>query len=78
MSNKIIKLKDGSDYLYPYANFMAIDTSNVIASNPSSPYTAVQDCFARGYMDGGYININGTQVFYGGGEWHSYNCYSTC
>lgn len=49
MANKIVKLKDGSDYLYPYADMCGMDKSNQIASGTLSQnqtYTATQDCFA--------------------------------
>ena len=59
MANQVVKLKDGDNYLYPYANFMGIDTSNILKSfgakvNPSTTYVATQDSILMGEA------VNGT------------------
>ena len=61
MANQIVKLKDGDNYLYPYANFMGIDFSNVIATVAiGTKYTATQDCIVSFYI----TNRSGEKVLY--------------
>lgn len=51
MANQVVKLKDGDNYLYPYANFMGIDFSNIIATvTLSTEYTATQDCIVSFFI----------------------------
>lgn len=53
MANQVVKLKDGDNYLYPYANFMGIDFSNIITSFKTksyntTTYVATEDCILFG------------------------------
>lgn len=70
MANQVVKLKKGSDYLYPYANLNGIDTSNLIASlsNLSTSYTATQDCFAYVHVEDATIKIGDVAIMYAGGS----------
>ena len=55
MANQVVKLKSGSNYLYPYGDFMAADFSNLIknqsladsvtGTKTNFTYTATQDCW---------------------------------
>lgn len=77
MANKIVKLKDGNDYLYPYANFMGIDYARTIATYNSEngemydvTYTATEDCWAyfRGLNGwGGFTSPAGYSWWESGG-----------
>lgn len=50
MANQIVKLKKGSDYLYPQASYIGVDTANVLytlsQSDGTFTYTATEDCIA--------------------------------
>lgn len=50
MVNKKIQLQDDGVNLYPLAMFNGINTSDVIASGITFPYTANQDCYGYFYI----------------------------
>lgn len=84
MANKLVKLKDGNDVLYPEA--MAYpNLSNVLATKTSNgSYTANEDCFIRiEYSDmsagdeGAYISANNKMLFidWWGSAYHGNSVY---
>lgn len=68
MADKIVKLKDGNDYLYPYSVLNGVDTSNLIYSNMSTKqtinYTATEDChvFATIQSSGAEVYIDSVKL----------------
>lgn len=62
MANQVVKLKSGSNYLYPYGDFMGVNITNCIYSNSSfldTTWTASQDCWIRlrGAGNNGTISV---------------------
>lgn len=43
MSDKYVRLKDGTNYIYP--ELYGIDVNNVLANEAKSSYIAIQDCY---------------------------------
>lgn len=67
MANQIVKLKKGSDYLYPYADFMGIDYDNVIATGTILRYatiTLTQDCFVVNTSSNYSLKLNDSSNSY--------------
>lgn len=68
MANQIVKLKKGSDYLYPYASVCGVDTTNVLATINDGwktfSYTATEDCVVVANIRGsvGIANIDSVYI----------------